>query len=81
MMRLYLVEKNGGRRLDLGTYRYNDVANSMIAARRRHPFVVRLERSQGWTYEGFIEPGPLRHPKRETNYPQQLDLLGAGNDR
>jgi hypothetical protein len=81
MMRLYLVEKHGGRRLDLGAYRYNDVANCMIAARRRHPFVVRLERSQGWTYEGITEPGPLRHPKRATNHPEQLDLLKANDDR
>jgi hypothetical protein len=76
MMRLYLVEKHGGRRLDLGAYRFNDVANCMIAARRRHPFIVRLERSHGWDFQGVPEPGPLRHPTRETSFPEQPILPG-----
>ena len=77
MMRLYLVEKVGGRRLDLGLYRYNDVVNSMVAARRRHPFVLRLERSRGWDYEGVIEAGPLRHPERAGQQAEQLSFLGG----
>jgi hypothetical protein len=77
MMRLFLVERSGGRRLDLGAYRFNDVANCMIAARRRHPFIVRLERSHGWDFEGVPEAGPLRHPTREAVVSVQPTLPGV----
>lgn len=77
MMRLFLVERNGGRRLDLGLYKFNDVVNSMVAARNRHPFVIGLERSRAWDYEGVLEAGPLRHPVTNEPRPEQLSLPGA----
>lgn len=77
MMRLYLVERNGGRRLDLGAYKFNDVVNCMVAARRRHPFLEHLERTRAWDYEGVPEAGPLRHPKTEAPRAEQLTLPGA----
>jgi hypothetical protein len=77
MMRLYLVERNGGRRLDLGAYKYNDLVSCMVAARRRHPFVIRMERTRAWDYEGVPESGPLRHPTTAAPRVMQADMFGG----
>lgn len=77
MMRLYLVERNGGRRLDLGAYKFNDVVNCMVAARRRHPFLAGLERTRAWDYEGVLEAGPLRHPTPTAPRAEQPNLPGV----
>lgn len=77
MMRLFAVERIGGRRLDLGVYKFNDLVNCMVAARRRHPFLTSLERSHAWDYEGVLELGPLRNPPtEETRRAVQLPLPG-----
>lgn len=73
MMRLVLVDKVTRRELDLGLYRFNDVAQCMNAARRKHPFLDRLEANQH-EYKGYYEPGPLRHPQRDPQFHQQLAL-------
>lgn len=74
MMRLFLVEKNGGRQIDLGTFKFNDAANCINAAKRKHKFLSKLE-TNGFEFRGQLEPGPLRREKAETIKSEQLNFL------
>jgi hypothetical protein len=71
MMRLFLIEKHGGRRIDLGLFKFNDEANCINAARRKHRFIDRLE-TNDFEFEGLTEPGPLRREKSKQQRPEQL---------
>jgi hypothetical protein len=76
MMRLFLVEKNGQRKIDLGLFKFNDEANCISAARRKHRFLSKME-TNGFEFKGETEPGPLRHPKRVVPQVEQLSIVGA----
>ncbi len=73
MMRLFLVEKNGGRKIDLGLFKFNDQAQCMVAAKRRHKFLEKLE-TGGFDCVGQLEPGPLRIEKPEKGKFEQLAI-------
>lgn len=75
MMRLFLIEKNGGRKIDLGVFRFNDVANCIVAAQRKHKFLAKLE-TNGFEFKGETEPGPLRRPKQIHPQENQLSVKG-----
>ena len=74
MMRLFLVEKHGARRVDLGTFEFNDVAQCINAAQRRHKFLEKIQ-SADFEFEGEFEVGPLRHPKIARPTVNQLSLI------
>lgn len=76
MMRLFLIEKNGGRKIDLGVFRFNDVTNCVKAAQRKHKFLAKLE-TNGFEFKGETEPGPLRRPKPITPPENQLSIEGV----
>jgi hypothetical protein len=73
MMRLFLVEKNGDRKIDLGLYKFNDEANCIPAAQRRHRFLSKME-TNGFEFKGQWEQGPLRHPKAKAQQGEQLSI-------
>lgn len=75
MMRLFLVEKLGGRRIDLGLFKFNDEANCINAARRKHRFLDKLE-TNGFEFEGVTEAGPLRREKPKAVQCEQLTIAG-----
>lgn len=74
MMRLFLIEKNGGRKIDLGLFKFNDEANCINAAKRKHRFLEKLE-TNGFEFKGELGPGPLRREKKELPHVEQLNFL------
>lgn len=74
MMRLFLVEKNGGRKIDLGLFKFNDEANCINAARRKHRFLEKME-TNGFEFKGETEPGPLRREKPVARQVEQLSIV------
>ena len=72
-MRLFLIEKMGGRKLDLGLFKFNDEAQCINAAHRKHRFLSKME-THGFEFKGQLEPGPLRHPKPEKREVNQLTI-------
>lgn len=72
-MRLFLIEKNGGRKIDLGTFKFNDEAQCINAAKRRHRFLDKME-TNGFEYKGELEPGPLKREKVAKREFEQLTI-------
>lgn len=75
MMRLFLIEKNGGRKIGLGLFKFNDEANCINAARRKHLFLSKLE-TNGFEFKGEFEPGPLRREKPKAVQFEQMRIEG-----
>jgi hypothetical protein len=71
VMRLFLIERNGGRKIDLGLYKFNGEPQCINAAKRRHKFLEKME-TNGFEYKGQLEQGPLRHPKAPAVSVEQL---------
>lgn len=73
MMRLFLVEKSGDRKIDLGLFRFNDEAQCIKAAERKHGFLSRMQ-TNGFEFKGEIEAGPLRIPRKDVPQCEQLTI-------
>lgn len=73
MMRLFLVEKTGGRRIDLGLFKFNDEASCINAAKRKHAFINKLG-SNGFDFCGELEDGPLKRDKPVLQRFEQLRI-------
>ena len=71
MMRLFLIEKNGPTRIDLGLFKFNDEAQSINAAKKRHKFLEKMQ-TNSFEFKGEIEPGPLRIAKPAKRDVEQL---------
>jgi hypothetical protein len=73
MMRLFLIEKNGDRKIDLGLFKFNDEAQCIAAAQRRHKFLAKMQ-SNGFGFKGELENGPLRREKPVKREFEQLSI-------
>lgn len=77
MRRVFLIEKGaGGRRIDLGCFKFNDELRCIEAAKKRHKFIEKMQ-TNSFGFFTELEHGPLRRPaKPQAEKPQQLSIEG-----
>ena len=77
MMRVFLIEKQGGRKIDLGLFKFNDELRSFSAAKKKHKFIEKME-THSFDLVAEQEHGPLRRPKPEPRrLPEQASLIDS----
>jgi len=75
MLRVFLVERHGSRKIDLGNFKSNTPRVAAAVAERRHKFILSLQ-ANDWSLEFSAEKGPYRATKtaRDVRPAEQLQI-------